>query len=101
MFKFQKRKCTAQVMGKIVKKRWNGNIWVITVAYEVDGVTYKRREQVTYHCEKVHKIGSIPVGAHWTAALEDFEVGTPIKVNYNPDKPKRSYLPENNGKPVI
>ena len=40
MFGFIKRKCTAETLGTIVKKRWNGNLWFITVEYFVEGQSY-------------------------------------------------------------
>ena len=46
---------------------------------------------------KKHKIGSIPVGVHASSTIENIEVGASIRVRYNPNKPKQSYLPENNG----
>ena len=52
MFGFIKRKCTAETLGTIVKKRWNGNLWFITVEYFVEGQSYIVKEQLTYHVEK-------------------------------------------------
>lgn len=100
MFRFQKKKCTQQTEGVIIKKRWNGQVWFATAAYTVDGVEYQRTEQVTYHSTKVHKLGVLPVGGRWKIALESIDEGTPIKVNYNPAKPKQSYFPENNGRHI-
>ncbi len=31
MFKCNKNKCTKETVGVIVKKRWNGDLWFITV----------------------------------------------------------------------
>lgn len=56
MFGFIKRKCTAETFGTIVKKRWNGNLWFITVEYFVEGQSYIVKEQLTYHVEKNIKL---------------------------------------------
>ena len=56
MFGFIKRKCTAETLGTIVKKRWNGNLWFITVEYFVEGQSYIVKEQLTYHVEKKIKL---------------------------------------------
>ena len=53
----------------------------------------KRTVNVSYY----KKIGSIPVGVHASSTIENIEVGASIRVRYNPNKPKQSYLPENNG----
>ena len=97
MFVFNKKKCTEETIGFIKKKRWNGDLWFLTVEYSVDGKTYIVKEQLTYHITKKHKIGSIPVGAHASSTIENIAVGASIRVRYNPNKPKQSYLPENNG----
>ena len=86
MFVFKKKKCTEETIGFIKKKRWNGDLWFLTVEYSVDG-----------NITKKHKIGSIPVGVHASSTIENIEVGASIRVRYNPNKPKQSYLPENNG----
>lgn len=56
MFGFIKRKCTAETLGTIVKKRWNGNLWFITVEYFVEGQSYIVKEQLTYHVRKNIKL---------------------------------------------
>lgn len=97
MFSFNKKKCTEETIGFIVKKKWNGNVWFLTVEYVVNGTVYKVKEQLTYHVTKKYYIGKIPVGMHSCAAIENTEVGTGIRVRYNPNKPKQSFLPDNNG----
>ena len=54
MFRFQKKKCKNEIMGKVIKKRWNGNIWFLTAEYIVEGKTYKRTEQLRYQKVKTH-----------------------------------------------
>lgn len=70
---------------------------VLTVEYSVDGNIYKVKEQLTYHVTKVHKIGKLPIGHHSSAAIENISVGEKVRVKYNPNKPKKGYLPDNNG----
>ena len=97
MFGFIKRKCTAETLGTIVKKRWNGNLWFITVEYFVEGQSYIVKEQLTYKVEKKYKVGKVPVGMHSTSALKSIDINASVRVKYNPNKPKQSYLPDNNG----
>lgn len=65
--------------------------------YTVDGETYKIREQMTYHITKVYKIGRLPIGFQSSAAIQNSEVGENVRVKYNPNKPKKGYLLDNNG----
>lgn len=94
MFGFIKRKCTAETLGTIVKKRWNGNLWFITVEYFVEGQSYIVKEQLTYKVEKKYKVGKVPVGMHSTSALKSIDINASVRVKYNPNKPKQSYLPD-------
>ena len=106
MFRFQKKKCTNEIMGKVIKKRWNGNIWFLTAEYIVEGKTYKRTEQLRYQKVKTHKIANVPIGM---VSQEEFTVefvadnGTAdffrtfVRIKYNPQKPKKSYMPDNDG----
>lgn len=97
MFRFNKKKCTEETVGFIKKKKWNGDLWFITVEYTVNGTVYKVREQLTYHVTKKYKIGALPFGFHASSTIENIEVGTSIRVKYNPNKPKQSFLPDNDG----
>ena len=69
MFRFQKKKCTNEIMGKVIKKRWNGNIWFLTAEYIVEG----------------------------KAPLGNLKEGDFVRIKYNPQKPKKSYMPDNDG----
>lgn len=97
MFPFQKAKCTLETTGTIIKKRWNGDVWFLIAEYTVDGRTYKRTEQLRYQKVKTHKVGSIPVGMRSTAPLGGLEAGDPVRIRYNPRKPKKAYMPDNEG----
>lgn len=101
MLKFNEKKCVCETEGVIIKKRWDGDVWFITVQYSVNGINYKRTEQVK--CKKVstYKLGALPVGIHSKIALESIEIGTRIRVLYDSDKPKRSFLPDNKGIPLM
>lgn len=41
MLKILKKKCTAETTGVIVKKKWNGEQWFLTVEYIVNGKKYR------------------------------------------------------------
>lgn len=97
MFGFNKKKCTEETVGYIKKKKWNGDLWFLTVEYTVNGIVYSVKEQLTYHVTKKHSIGDIPVGFHASSAIQNIEVGESIRVKYNPNKPKQSYLSDNDG----
>ena len=97
MFLLHKDRCTQETTGKLIKRRWNGNVWFLTVEYTVDGRQYTCTEQLRYQITKKYKVGAVPVGHHATASLEHIEVGTEVRVMYNPNKPKKSYLPDNEG----
>ena len=97
MLGFIKKKCTAETIGTIIKKRWNGELWFITAEYFVDGRSYTVKEQLTYHVDKKYEVGKIPIGIHSVSALENIDIGANVRVLYNPDKPKQSYLPDNDG----
>lgn len=98
MFWNKKEKCTQEIMGTLIKKKWNGDVWFLTVEYEISGIKYKVTEQLTYKITKAPKIGKIPIGYDSISAIKGRELGSEIRVMYNPEKPKQSYLPDNNGK---
>lgn len=95
MFKFQKEKCTQETEGKVIKKRWNGDVWFLTVEYSVDGEKYKLTEQLKYQVIKTHKLGKIPVGMSSKVSLGNVSEGDHIRIKYNPIKPKKAYMPDN------
>ena len=89
MFKFQKEKCTQETEGKVIKKRWNGDVWFLTVD--------KLTEQLKYQVIKTHKLGKIPVGMSSKVSLGNVNEGDHVRIKYNPLKPKKAYMPENSG----
>ena len=93
MLKILKKRCTAETIGVITKKKWNGDLWFLTVEYIINGKKYRRKEQLTYHVTQKHSVGRF----HANAAIENFAIGAEVRVRYDPNKPKRSYLPENDG----
>ena len=97
MFRFQKKACTKETMGTVVKKRYNGDTWFLTVSYTVEGVPYKRTEQLRYRPVKTYRAIGIPVGMRSSASLGHVQVGDAVRVCYNPQKHKRAYLPDNEG----
>lgn len=100
LFKFQRAKCTAETTGTVIRKRWNGDVWFLKVEYTVDGETYLFSEQLRYRKVKTHKVMGLPVGMRSTAPMGDVEEGDTVLVRYDPSKPKRAYLPDNEGLPL-
>ncbi len=96
-FKYQKEKCTFETTGVVIKKRWNGDVWFLTAEYIVDGITYKKTEQMRYQKENIHKIGKIPIGMRSSAPLGALKEGDSVRIKYNPQKPKQAYMPDNEG----
>ena len=97
MLKFFKKNCTNETNGSIINKKWRNEVCFITAQYEVDGIQYTIKEQLTYHIEKKYKIWKIPIGFHSVSALDKTEIGSSVRVQYNPNKPKQAYMPDNNG----
>lgn len=97
MFMFQKRKCTQETVGTVIKKRWNGEVWFLTAEYIVDQKTYKKTEQMRYQKIKTYKIMNLPIGVKSQAPLGKLEKGDPVRIRYNPQNPKKSYMPDNEG----
>ena len=88
MFRFQKKKCTNEIMGKVIKKRWNGNIWFLTAEYIVEGKTYKRTEQLRYQKVKTHKIANVPIGMVSQAPLGNLKKVTSYASSIIPKSPR-------------
>ena len=101
MLGYLKKKCTEETIGTIVKKKWNGELWFIKVEYMVNGKVYRITEQLTYHVTKTYRIGPMPIGTCSMAAIENINEGVQVRVMYNPNNPKRGYLPDNNGWHII
>ena len=101
MIRFNEKKCVSETQGTLIKKRWNGDVWHISVQYTVNGIDYICTEQLKYKKISTYKLGALLVGMHSKAALESIEIGTKLRVLYNPNKPKRSFLPDNKGIPLM
>ena len=56
-----KKKCTEDTIGVIKKKRWNGDVWFLTVEYTVNGKIYNLKEQLKFQVTREHKIGNVPI----------------------------------------
>ncbi len=100
MFSFTKKKCTQQTVGTLLKRKRSTNTWHLIVEYHVDGRRYICREQMKFQIQKTYKIRCLPVGFQAVSALQNAEVGSDIRVMYNPKKPYKSYLPDNEGLPL-
>lgn len=97
MFKFQKKKCMEETVGTVIKKRWDGEVWFLKAEYVVDGKAYTKTEQLRYKKGKTHTLGKIPVGMKSIASLGELKVGDPVRIKYNPEKPQKAYMPDNEG----
>lgn len=96
LFPWQKKRCTEETTGEIVGTRWDGDYMHLHVSYKVGEKEYHLHEQLTYYVVK-KKIGKIPIGKRGIPAIQDIKDGSPVRVLYNPEKPKHAYLPDNNG----
>lgn len=97
MFKFQKEKCTSVTIGTVIKLRWDGEIWFLKAEYVVNGKSYVKTEQLRYKKQKTYKLGNIPIGMKSKASLGELDVGDSVRIKYNPQKPKKAYMPDNTG----
>ena len=97
MFKLFKKKCTVETIGTIINKKWRNKVCFISTQYEVDDIEYTIKEQLTYHIEKKYKLWKIRIGFHSVSALGKTEIGSSVRIRYNPNKPKQAYMPDNNG----
>ena len=96
LFPWQEGKCTEETTGEIAGTRWDGDYIHLYVAYTVDEKEYHLHEQLTYHVVR-KKIGKIPIGQRGIPAMQEIKDGSPVRVLYDPAKPKHAYLPDNNG----
>lgn len=97
MFKSKKEKCTHETVGEVIKRRWDGETWFLTVQYIVVGRIYHVKEQVRCPITKVHRAFNASIGITSKTSLENLDVGDPVLVRYDPLKPRKSYLPDNAG----
>ena len=98
-----KKKCTAETLGEILsfKSRGLEGVTMVTVKFTVDGTEYTVKESLKYKSKAI-KLGFLPIGQRKTpvlkgAAGEDREIGVKVRMKYDPQKPKRAYLPDNKG----
>ena len=98
MRKKNRRKCTGEVVGTIVKmdRKSMEMPTMITVEYVVDEVKYTIKESVKLK-SKLIKIGFLPIGQVKTPRMGDIAVGGTATVCYNPGQPEKAYIKENVG----
>ena len=64
-----------------------------------------QKEKCTQETEgkviKTHKLGKIPVGMSSKVSLGNVNEGDHVRIKYNPMKPKKAYMPENSGMPLM
>ena len=97
MLFLNKSKCTAETSGKVIKRKWNGNVWFLKVEYAVEGKTYIITEQLKYKKVQTYDVMNVPVGMKSRLSMGDVKEGDSVKVKYNPQKPKKAYMPDNEG----
>lgn len=97
VFKFQKKRCTRETTGTVVRKKHNGHVWFLYAEYTVDGHTYTLHEQLRYKKVKTYKIWKIPIGMQSIAPLGGLVAGDLVRIRYNPRKPHKAYMPGNEG----
>lgn len=93
----KERTYTGQTMGTIVRVR-PGSVdrpTTVYVRYEVDGVTYERRETVKLTSEAI-KLGPIPIGQRKHGKIPS-RVGCAVPVAYLPEDPSKAILVGNDG----
>lgn len=95
-------KCTQVTEGKIIEIKNKGLDFptVVTVAYEVSGISYQISESKKYSNETI-KLGFLPIGQKKIPKLGSVVVGDKVSVSYNPVAPDMAYLTHNVGKSNI
>ena len=93
-----KKNCTSETIGTITSKDFKIESYYITVEYTVGENTYSIKEQVKYKTTNVKKILFIPIGYSAIPSIGNTEVGSEVKVMYDPNNPEVAYLPDNIGK---
>lgn len=99
MRKKDKKKCTQLTEGIVIDVNNKGLDFptIITVQYEVAGVSYRIAESKKYSNETT-KIGFIPISQKKIPKLGNVVVGSSVSVSYNPNCPKMAFLTNNVGK---
>ena len=94
-----KKKCTRVTEGKVVEIKNKGLDFptIVTVEYEVTGMSYRLSESKKYRNETI-KIGFLPIGQRKITKLGGVVVGDLVRVSYNPDCPNMAYLTDNEGR---
>lgn len=94
----KKKRCTAFTDGRITRFQPRGEgVTLITVQYEVNGVSYEVRESLKRKSQAI-KIGFLPIGQRKTPVLPNVAVGSSVCVQYNPEDPAKAFLRDNVGR---
>jgi len=91
-----KKNCTCETTGTIIKTKLLTDAYFVTVEYSVGGEIYTITVQVRYKV-KLKKIGFLPIGYSGKPSIGLTKVGSTVRVLYDPKKPKKAYLPDNVG----
>lgn len=94
--------CTDTTFGTIKSLKIKGHDFptLITVEYQVDGKSFEITESLKLKSEKI-KLGFLPVGQKRVSVIGNIEVGSSVKVNYNPSNPLEAFITDNIGKANI
>ena len=98
MDKQERKRCTEEVLGKILELRIKGlnHPSVIRVEYTVNGKTYTLEETIKLKSVPI-KIGIFTLGQRRVPTISNTSVGQEILVKYNQWNPHYAYLPDNIG----
>ena len=93
-----KRNCTVETIGKVVKLLDKGihSATVITVQYVVNGEIFEISESVKKKHECI-KIGFFPIGQRTFPVMGSISVGSEASVTYNPNNPAEAFITKNKG----
>ena len=92
------RSCTSETTGTVLQRKYTGHdLTVITVRYTVGSETFTLKESLKYGPVTAIRAGGLPIGTQSTAKLGAVKAGDPVRVCYDPMKPKTAYLPGNTG----
>ena len=89
---------TGRTTGQVEKilSRGLDHPWVIVVRYTVDGREYRVKETAKIKNRAI-KLGKIPIGQRKSFVLGPIEVGSPLTICYDPQRPQNALILGNDG----
>lgn len=70
---------------------------LISVEYQVNGITYEVTESIKLESETV-KLGFLPIGQKKKPVMGATKVGSLASISYNPQNPSEAFITHNVGK---